>query len=164
MLIPMQSLEGSCAFCGKFAGGLGALPLADVPQVPVNRPPFLYRFVIEYPPFHNFTPNDPLFLLDFDQNFPVKSSILFFFFNFINRSKNLLKNVLQLPRFCAISHLTTPLAFSDPSLNDPLGLFGSHPMTPLFERKLSLIATWFDASVGAPKSLLYVRAPPRKFG
>ena len=35
-----------------------------------------------------------------------------------------------------------------------------HPMTPFFARKLSPIAPWFDASVGAPPSFLYVSAPP----
>ena len=40
--------------------------------------------------------------------------------------------------------------------------FGSVAQWPLFARKLSLIATWFDASVGAFLSRLYVKAPGSK--
>ena len=34
-----------------------------------------------------------------------------------------------------------------------------HPMTPFLARKLSVMAPWFDASVGASSSLLYAGAP-----
>ena len=34
-------------------------------------------------------------------------------------------------------------------------------MTPFYARRLSLLVPWFDASVWAPLSLLYVSAPPR---
>ena len=83
------------------------------------------------PHFHNFTPNDPLYFCYFDQNFLAKSSNFEIFCK--SQQKSFLK-MLTLSRFCAISHPMTP--FLDLSSN-----------SPLFARKLSLIAFWFDMSV-----------------
>ena len=79
------------------------------------------------------TPNAPFFH-NFTPNDP----------NFANRCENFFKNARILCNF-------TP---NDPPFSD------LSPNDPFFTRKLSPIAPWFDASVGAPPSFLYVSAPP----
>ena len=141
---------------------LRALPLAVYFSVPHTRPysnrkvqkgvrkkisPPIGRsidppFCIECPLITTFHPMTPFFCF-FDQNFLAKSSN---FEKIVNRSENLKKKKVKIAwSFCAISHPTT---FLDLSPNDPI-----------FARKLSLIALWFDVSAGALRHF-YTWVPP----
>ena len=117
-----------CLPCIKFAyfihtALMGGLPLADICHTPVNRPPFKQQFVTECPFFHNFTPNDPLFLL-FQSKF--SSEVIKFLKTLQIATKILKKKLVKIPWiFCNF----TP--------NDPLYQI-CHSMIPFFS-KLSLI-------------------------
>ena len=76
---------------------------------------------------------------------PMTPICRFFYQNFPAKSKSCW-NYLDLVQF----H-TQWTPFSDLSPNES--------NNPLFARKLSLMVPWFDASVGAPPSLLYVILP-----